>query len=72
MLNYDMTQCHLQAYFAANAAAQASRRSSPRVTNEEVQKDVSTYGLNSLHAYSMLIYTNHFLYIHTGCCSEGL
>jgi 5-methyltetrahydropteroyltriglutamate--homocysteine methyltransferase len=27
-----------EAYFAANAAAQASRRSSPRVTNEEVQK----------------------------------
>jgi len=27
-----------EAYFAANAAAQASRRSSPRVNNEEVQK----------------------------------
>ncbi|GJM96075.1 hypothetical protein PR202_ga12882 [Eleusine coracana subsp. coracana] len=27
-----------EAYFAANVAAQASRRSSPRVTNEEVQK----------------------------------
>uniref|UniRef100_A0A804LS44 5-methyltetrahydropteroyltriglutamate--homocysteine S-methyltransferase n=1 Tax=Zea mays TaxID=4577 RepID=A0A804LS44_MAIZE len=27
-----------EAYFAANAAAQASRKSSPRVTNEEVQK----------------------------------
>ena len=35
-------KCHLQAYFAANAAAQASRKSSPRVTNEEVQKAVST------------------------------
>jgi 5-methyltetrahydropteroyltriglutamate--homocysteine methyltransferase len=30
-----------EAYFAANAAAQASRRSSPRVTNEEVQKDAA-------------------------------
>lgn len=37
-------KCHLQAYFAANAAAQASRKSSPRVTNEEVQKAVSTWG----------------------------
>ncbi|CAA7403964.1 unnamed protein product [Spirodela intermedia] len=27
-----------EAYFSANAAAQASRRTSPRVTNEEVQK----------------------------------
>ncbi|RWV83726.1 hypothetical protein GW17_00054630, partial [Ensete ventricosum] len=31
----------MQAFFSANAAAQASRKSSPRVTNEEVQKAVS-------------------------------
>lgn len=31
----------LQAFFSANAAAQASRKSSPRVTNEAVQKAVS-------------------------------
>lgn len=30
-----------QAFFSANAAAQASRKSSPRVTNEAVQKAVS-------------------------------
>ena len=44
MLTYiHIFKCHLQAYFAANAAAQASRRSSPRVTNEEVQKAVSIW-----------------------------
>jgi len=32
---------HFQAFFSANAAAQASRKSSPRVTNEAVQKAVS-------------------------------
>ncbi|XP_062211976.1 5-methyltetrahydropteroyltriglutamate--homocysteine methyltransferase 1-like [Phragmites australis] len=31
-----------EAYFAANAAALASKRSSPRVTNEEVQKAAAT------------------------------
>jgi 5-methyltetrahydropteroyltriglutamate--homocysteine methyltransferase len=31
----------LQAYFSSNAAALASRKSSPRVTNEAVQKAVS-------------------------------
>ena len=30
-----------EAYFSANAAALASRKSSPRVTNESVQKAVS-------------------------------
>lgn len=30
----------LQAFFSANAAAQASRKSSPRVNNEAVQKAV--------------------------------
>lgn len=34
-------QC-MQAFFSANAAAQASRKSSPRVNNEAVQKAVST------------------------------
>lgn len=32
-----------QAFFSANAAAQASRKSSPRVTNEAVQKAVSAF-----------------------------
>lgn len=37
----------LQAFFSANAAAHASRKSSPRVTNEAVQKAVSiSLGLN--------------------------
>ena len=31
----------LQAFFSSNAAAQASRKSSPKVTNEAVQKAVS-------------------------------
>lgn len=37
-----LTLCQsLQAFFSANAAAQASRKSSPRVNNEAVQKAVS-------------------------------
>ena len=32
---------YFQAFFSANAAALASRKSSPRVTNESVQKAVS-------------------------------
>jgi 5-methyltetrahydropteroyltriglutamate--homocysteine methyltransferase len=38
LLIYTFVNNIVQAYFAANTAAQASRRSSPRVTNEEVQK----------------------------------
>lgn len=38
-----------QAYFSANAAAQASRKSSPRVTNESVQKAVSDEDLVPLY-----------------------
>lgn len=33
----------MQAFFSANAAAQASRKSSPRVNNEAVQKAVSNF-----------------------------
>lgn len=33
----------LQVYFSSNAAALASRKSSPRVTNEAVQKAVSAH-----------------------------
>lgn len=40
MSSFNFWWFYLQAYFAANAAAQASRRSSPRVTNEAVQKAV--------------------------------
>lgn len=36
-----------EAYFSANAAAQASRKSSPRVTNEQVQK--ATAALKGSH-----------------------
>jgi 5-methyltetrahydropteroyltriglutamate--homocysteine methyltransferase len=38
----------MQAYFAANAAAQASRKSSPRVNNEEVQKAVSSLSFSHI------------------------
>jgi len=34
---------HSQAFFSGNAAALASRKSSPRVTNEAVQKAVSAF-----------------------------
>lgn len=34
-----------EVFFSANAAAQASRKSSPRVTNESVQKAVSAENL---------------------------
>uniref|UniRef100_A0A453H0M6 5-methyltetrahydropteroyltriglutamate--homocysteine S-methyltransferase n=1 Tax=Aegilops tauschii subsp. strangulata TaxID=200361 RepID=A0A453H0M6_AEGTS len=40
-----------EAYFAANAAAQASRRSSPRVNNEEVQKAVSSLNLSHIYTH---------------------
>lgn len=46
MLNhYSPFVLHHQSFFSSNAAAQASRKSSPRVTNEAVQKAVSAYFL---------------------------
>jgi 5-methyltetrahydropteroyltriglutamate--homocysteine methyltransferase len=55
----------LQAYFAANAAALSSRRSSPRVTNEEVQKAVSNFGFKTaftnMLTYHVLFLTIYFL-----------
>lgn len=39
----DSCMTKFQAFFSANAAAQASRKSSPRVNNEAVQKAVSNF-----------------------------
>jgi hypothetical protein len=45
---------HFQAFFSANAAALASKKSSPRVNNEAVQKAVSAF-------FSSLCSTTHFV-----------
>jgi hypothetical protein len=41
---------HFQAFFSSNASALASRKSSPRVTNEGVQKAVSVQLLISVES----------------------
>ena len=71
---------YLQAFFSANTAAQASRKSSPRVTNEAVQKAVSTLvnSFNDLCLPSNFISETSFTYPKlavlalSGCCFEGL
>jgi hypothetical protein len=46
---------HFQAFFSANAAALASKKSSPRVNNEAVQKAVSAFFLLFVQLLILLI-----------------
>lgn len=55
-----------QAFFSANAAAQASRKSSPRVNNEAVQKAVSSslaYIGVSYFLAILLVYMFYVIYL---------
>ena len=64
---------YFQAFFSDNAVAQASRKSSPRVTNEAVQKAVSTL-MNSFSLFMPFkqLHCRNWFYLTKTFCSCSL